>query len=93
MLIVFRMRQETKHLVKTYTSIENDPTAYYKAINSYPANLDPSGGNIMKKNQTGGLDMTHDCQASYPDQCTCATLPTRYPSGDRQSIYNYIQST
>ena len=91
-VLFFRMRQETKHLTKTYSTMDRNSQTYYRPVNFDPNNpgmtLDPmdQAGTI---NKDGIWDKPRDHVTSYPEQCTCGTLPGE----ERQSIYNSIKST
>ena len=91
----FRIRQETKHLNRTYSTMEKDPLAYYR-----PVTIHQSTVNGTDWNNTLPPDLRQQI-TSYPDQCTCATLQMRagedgnHINGDiteRQDIYNSIKS-
>ena len=91
------MRQETKHLTRTYATLDGNSQAYYRPVTYDPNNpgmtFDPSIQGTIVKNQTGSWDMSRDHVPSHHEQCACATLPVRSNNGEeRQSIYNSINS-
>ena len=96
--IYFRLHQETKHLSKTYASLESNQKAYYRPVNfdvTQPEmNFDFSTLNTQEKNQSGRFNVSEGQNAPRFDQCTCATLPARACNSDeRETIYNSIKST
>jgi len=94
--IFCRMRQETKHLTRTYATLESNQKTYYGPVTFDPThpemNVDFSTMTTIEKNQAACFDTSRERSASNIDQCTCATLPTR-SCQERQSIYNSINST
>ena len=74
-VLFFRMRQETKHLTKTYSTMDRNSQTYYRPVNFDPQNQ----GTIMKD---GSWDMSRDHVISYPEQCTCATLQAHPTHGE-----------
>jgi hypothetical protein len=89
------MRQETKYISKSYATLDGQSQTYYRAVNYDPATPGMTfDQGTMIKNPQESWDAPRNQKTSYPDQCTCATLPARANNGDeRQSIYNSIKST
>ena len=85
------MRQQTKHMTKTYASIGRDGLTGYG-----PINFDSSIPGTLNKHPMELWDASRDQTMAYPDQCTCTTLPINagpQQADERQSIYNSIKST
>ena len=83
------MRQETKHLMKTYATIEGNVQVSYG-----PVDLSIRDQAAVDKSMVGTWDCSRDPMMSYPEECTCASLPSQAGSkSERQSLYSSIKSS
>ena len=94
----FRMRQETKHLSKNYSTMERNSQTYYRPVNFDPANpgmtIDLVNQGNYRNQTLESWDASRGRMTSHDEQCTCATLPARQVNGEEtQGIYNSIKST
>ena len=70
---LFRLREETRHMQKTYATVDRTTLAYYRPVNVNPATnqqTPPSWDAPLTDKEAATV-------TSYPGQCSCGTLPSR----------------
>ena len=89
MFLFDRMRQETKHMMKTYATIGKNTQVSYG-----PIDICLRDQATLDKHMVGTWDPSHDQMMSYPEGCTCASQPSQAESkNERQSLYSSIKSS
>ena len=82
------MHQETKHLLKNYSTLEKNTLAYYR-----PHTLDPSMHSDIAWDNTLPLESREQCTCSTLPISEAKTIPVGGSSLERQSLYSSIKST